>query len=135
MRGVGDELALRLDHLLGLGARGVELAEHLLQRPRQLADLVVALGLGMRSEGSRVVAISRAAAVSEEIGRIARPATAIPASAASSVPPSTPPARNSHSLLMVAVERVALACVLDELRPGRVREREQAERDDVEVAD
>ena len=34
-------------------------------------------GSGMRCEGSRVVAISRAVAVSAAIGRIARPATAI----------------------------------------------------------
>ena len=47
-------------------------------------------------------AISRALAVSVETGRIARPAIAIPARAASRVPPSTPPPRNSHSRLMVA---------------------------------
>ena len=35
-------------------------------------------GIGSRREGSRVAVISRAAAVSEEIGRIARPATATP---------------------------------------------------------
>ena len=70
-------------------------------------------GSGMRREGSRVAAISRAAAVSAEIGRIARPATAIPASAASTVPPSTPPARNSHSRLMVASRLSRAAGVLD----------------------
>ena len=47
-------------------------------------------------------AISRAVAVRAEIGRIARPATAMPASAASRVPPRTPPPRNSQSLLIVA---------------------------------
>ncbi len=59
-------------------------------------------GAGMRSEGSRVEAISLAVAVRLETGRMARPAIAIPARAASRVPPSTPPPRNSHSLLMVA---------------------------------
>ena len=47
-------------------------------------------------------AISRALVVSVETGRIARPAIAIPARAASRVPPTTPPARNSHSRLIVA---------------------------------
>ena len=43
VRGVGDELALSLHHLLGLRAGRVELAEHLVERARQLADLVVGL--------------------------------------------------------------------------------------------
>ena len=55
-----------------------------------------------------MVAISRAAAVSDEIGRIARPATATPASAAMIVPPITPSARKSHSLLSVASSEVRL---------------------------
>ena len=59
-------------------------------------------GIGIRRDGSRVVAISRAAVVSEEMGRIARPATASPASAASTVPPTTPIPRKSQSLLRVA---------------------------------
>ena len=40
VRGVGDELALLLHRLLALGARGVERAQHLLQRLGQFADLV-----------------------------------------------------------------------------------------------
>ena len=72
-------------------------------------------GIGIRREGSRVVAISRAAAVSDEIGRIARPATASPAEAASAVPPATPIPRNSQSLLRVASSEVAIARVLDVL--------------------
>ena len=47
MRGVGDELALRLHHLLGLRACRVELAKHLVERPRELGDLVV----GVRASG------------------------------------------------------------------------------------
>ena len=60
-----------------------------------------ALGSGIRREGSRVAAISRAVAVSETIGRIARSAIARPARLASSVPPSTPAAMNSHSRSIV----------------------------------
>ena len=69
-------------------------------------------GIGRRREGSRVVAISRAAAVSEEIGRIARPATASPASSARTVPPSTPSPRNSQSSLSVSSigERLRAYC-------------------------
>ena len=51
MRGVGDELALALEHRLGLAAGGVERAEHALQRPRQLVDLVVGLGTGEMEAG------------------------------------------------------------------------------------
>ena len=47
-------------------ARGVELAEHALQRARELGDLVVGLGLGQLREGSRVRAIS--AAVRGQLG-------------------------------------------------------------------
>ena len=85
VRGVGDELALLLHRRLALGARRVEGAEHLLEGAGQLADLVV--GRRARAccaEGSRVSAISRAVAVSEAIGRIARLAIASPARVASS---------------------------------------------------
>ena len=58
-------------------------------------------GSGIRCEGSRVVAIERAVLVSVAIGRMARPAMAMPASAARAVPPRTPSARNSHRRLMV----------------------------------
>ena len=102
MRGVGDEVALRLDHLLGLRAGGVELAKHLVERACELGDLVVGLGLGQAQRGSRVAAISRAAAVSEEIGRIARPATASPARSASNVPPKTPAPSRIQSRSIVA---------------------------------
>ena len=44
VRDVGDELALALEHLLGLGARLVQRAQHALQRARQLGDLVLGLG-------------------------------------------------------------------------------------------
>ena len=60
------------------------------------------LGRGSRREGSRVVAISLAAAVSAAIGLIARPATARPARVARIVPPITPRPRNSHSRSTVA---------------------------------
>ena len=43
VRGVGDELALAGERRLGLPARGVELAEHALERARELGDLVVGL--------------------------------------------------------------------------------------------
>ena len=55
-----------------------------------------ATGRGTRREGSRVAAISRAAPVRAAIGRIARRATTNPATAASTVPTSTPVARKSH---------------------------------------
>ena len=79
VRGVGDELALRVDHALRLVAGGVELPEHLVERRRKLGDLVLGLRLAacVRA-GSRVVAISRAVVVSAAIGPIARPATARP---------------------------------------------------------
>ena len=35
----------RVERRLGLGARGVELLEHVLERARQVGDLVVGLGL------------------------------------------------------------------------------------------
>ena len=59
-------------------------------------------GSGIRFEGSRVVAISLAAAVRAEIGRMARLATAIPAIPDRIVPIATPMARKSHSLPIVA---------------------------------
>ncbi len=54
------------------------------------------LGTGMLREGSPVSLISRAVAVSEEIGRIARPAIASPARAARRVAPRTPAAMKSQ---------------------------------------
>ena len=51
MRGVGDELALLLHRPLALGAGGVERAQHLLQGPGQLADLVVDRRLGHLPRG------------------------------------------------------------------------------------
>ena len=50
----------------------------------------------MWREGSPVSAISRAEAVSEEIGRIARAAIASPARLASRVPPKMPAAMKSQ---------------------------------------
>ena len=61
-----------------------------------------ASGRGMRSDGSRVRSISRAASVSSAIGSIARRAVARPASSASAAPPSTPRPRNSFTRLAVA---------------------------------
>ncbi len=55
----------------------------------------------MLREGSRVSAISRAVAVSEAIGRIARLAIASPERLASRVPPSTPAAISNQSRLIV----------------------------------
>ena len=64
-----------------------------------------AAGTGIRREGSRVAVISRARAVRRAIGRIARSATASPASSASTVPPSTPAARKSQSRPMLSRRR------------------------------
>ena len=61
VRGVGDELALARERRLGLAARGVELAEHALERARELGDLVVGLGLGHAAARGRACARSRAA--------------------------------------------------------------------------
>ena len=49
-----------------------------------------------------MVAISRAVAVSEAIGRIARPAIATPAKLASRVPPRMPPTIKSQTRSIVA---------------------------------
>ena len=46
VRGVGDELALMAQCSLGLDARALQRREHLVERPRQLSDLVVRGGLG-----------------------------------------------------------------------------------------
>ncbi len=51
VRGVGDEAPLAREHRLGLAARRVELAEHALERARQLGDLVVGERLGHRQRG------------------------------------------------------------------------------------
>ena len=64
-------------------------------------------GWGTRREGSRVVAMSRAVAVRDAIGRIARFATAVPARPASTVPIATPPARKSQSRSIVLVTAVS----------------------------
>ena len=82
---------------LALGARRVELAQHLLERAGQLPDLVVDLGVGHWRDGSPVAAIWRAVAVSAEIGRIARLAIATPARLASRVPPRMPATMKSQS--------------------------------------
>ena len=60
-----------------------------------------AFGAGMWREGSPVSAILRAVAVSEETGRIARPAIARPARLASRVPARTPAAMKSQRRSMV----------------------------------
>ena len=119
MRGVGDEFALLLHRALAFGPRGVEGAEHLIERPRQLADLVVAIGSGIRCEGSRVVAISWAVAVSEEIGRIARPAIATPAKTASRVPPKIAGGDQQPDPVDGRVDVVEAAPVLDVAGHGR----------------
>jgi hypothetical protein len=59
------------------------------------------LGAGICTEGSRVAAISPAVAVSEAIGRIARPAIATPAKTASRVPPRIPAAISSQTRSIV----------------------------------
>ena len=77
MRGVGDERALALERRLGLDARRLERAEHLVERSRQLGDLVLGRSArGPRGRGSRVRAMSRAVAVSSVIGRSERLASA-----------------------------------------------------------
>ena len=72
VRGVGDELALAAQRVLGLAARGVERVEHPVERARELGDLVVGLDRGDAAAGSRVRSILRAVAVSAAIGAIAR---------------------------------------------------------------
>ena len=51
MRGVGHELALAVERVLGLAARGAQLAEHGLEGVREVGDLVVGLGLGQGHVG------------------------------------------------------------------------------------
>ena len=51
MRGVGDEVSLRLDHLVGLGPSRVELAEHAVERAGELGDLVLGPLLGDAARG------------------------------------------------------------------------------------
>ena len=46
VRGVGDELALAIEHRLGIRLGSVERRQHALQRVRQLGDLVFGLGVG-----------------------------------------------------------------------------------------
>ena len=74
-------------------------------------------GAGIRFDGSRVLVIWRASPVSALIGRIARSATARPASRASSVPPSTPAPRKSQSRATVSLTPSSGAA-----RTGRSRE-------------
>ena len=52
VRRVGHELALALERRLGLVARGVELAEHVLEGVREVSHLVV--GLRLRQRDARV---------------------------------------------------------------------------------
>ena len=55
-----------LDHLLGLAAGGVELAQHLVERLSQLGDLV--LGLGHRQAQRRVAGVRDLAGDAGEAG-------------------------------------------------------------------
>ena len=73
-------------------------------------------GIGIRREGSRVVATSRAAAVSEAIGRIARPATARPASSCEGGAGEDARTEQEPDPVRGRFERVAIARVLDEDR-------------------
>ena len=59
VRGVGDEVALAGERRFGLAARGVELAEHALERARELGDLVVGERLRARRARGRACARSR----------------------------------------------------------------------------
>ena len=78
VRGVGDELALARERVLGLGPRGLEAVEHLLQRAPELGDLVVGARARERRAGVAGLGdVARAPAVSAAIGAIARrPTTA-----------------------------------------------------------
>ena len=108
VRGVGDELALARERRLGL--RRAPRRARAASTPACGASSATsssASGRGMRTDGSRVRAISRAAAVSSAIGSIARRAVARPASSASAAPPSTPRPRNSFTRLAVAARRRA----------------------------
>ena len=96
VRGVGDEAPLAREHRLGLATRGVELAEHPLQRARELGDLVVGLRLGHAARGVARArdlrgggASARRSAPSRGARSPCRPA------APGRVPASTPTSRNS----------------------------------------
>ena len=102
VRGVGHELALAGEHRLGLRAGGVELAQHSLQRARELGDLVVGLRLGHAAGGVARARDLGGGRGELAIGAIARRAIAIPASSASRLPASTPSTRNSSTRLTVA---------------------------------
>ena len=115
VRGVGDELALAREHRLGLAARGVELAEHALERARQLGDLVVGLRLGHAARGvarARDLRGGRWSARRSAPSRGAR--SPCPASSASAVPASTPSSRNSSTRATVASVSETRRAVLDD---------------------
>ena len=102
VRGVGDELALLLHRRLALGAGGVERAQHLLEGPGQLADLVV--GLRLRHVARGVAGVGDLAGASRSARRPgASPGRRSPAPArlASRVPPRTPAAMKSQSRSIV----------------------------------
>ena len=101
MRGVRHEVALALERRLALAASGAQLAEHVLEREREVETSSLACGFGSVTSGSRVLATSRAARVRPAIGRIARRATNRPPTNARSVPPITPKPRNRRTLLIV----------------------------------
>ena len=98
VRGVGDELALAVEHRLGVGARRVERARASpracarARRPRRRPRDGAAAGSGRGCARSRARRRSAAA-----IGRIARCAVASPASSASTLPPSTPRIRKKRT--------------------------------------
>ena len=106
VRGVGHEVALAREHRLGLAAGRVELAEHPLQRARELRDLVVGLRLGACGATGRACARSRRRSRSARRSAPSRGARSrCPASSASTVPASTPSSRNSSTRAIVASGR------------------------------
>ena len=114
VRGVGDEVALAPASSArspsaprrARAASGRASARARRPRRRSRARACAATGRGSRRSRAR-----RRSATA--IGRIARPATASPASAASTVPPRTPTARKSQSRSIVASSVVVVARVLD----------------------
>ena len=79
VRGVGHELALARQRRLGLAARLVRATASMLSSVSASSETSsLDAGCGIRSDGSRVRAIVRAASVSRVIGAIARVAVAKP---------------------------------------------------------
>ena len=117
VRGVGDELALARERVLGLGAGGLEVVEHLLERAPEPADLVVGARARKRAAGVAGLGDVAGAGGQRRDRRAWRGApSTTPPSSASSVPPRTPPARNSRTRQIGRLDVRDLTSVLDDDR-------------------